>query len=395
MSTIVRGQQVQLSSLQMGKQLGAGGFGRVFEVNNHPGLVYKQYLVSGADAGALEELIRVPATLPTAEADLLLSCSAWPLAAVYNGPALTGFVMPRVPQQFFGVTAAGPKLQELQYLLYPRKPLWGAIVPLDMQGRYTVVVKFIGLVAVLHRHKLVLGDISMNNLLWSAGQDPEIYLIDCDGTKPDGGRSPLPQPDTPDWNDPLCASRDADLDSDAYKLALVIGRVLACSADVRPGMQLHLPDQIPPRFAATAADYFLRAGGARASRPTALQWYQAITTGRVGIPVAPTVPPPPQPTLPLTPITGESKAPRGSIPLTPPTAPPKTPQPPAAPVPRQSMPLSPPTLRPPVPPASGPTPPAPPTPPRARGSMPLKPLPPPPAPTGEEPPTVAHQPPQP
>jgi DNA-binding helix-hairpin-helix protein with protein kinase domain len=284
---LIRGQDVPVGELVLGVVLGGGGQGQVVDVLNHPELVYKRYILSGVDEAALSTLITLPASMPRGDADFLERYSAWPFARVVDAGAVCGFLMPKAPAEFVGNTGAGPKLRQVQYLLYPPKPLWGDIAPLGEIGRIMVILKFTMLVKILHSHDIVLGDISMNNVLWSPGDDPGIFLIDCDGARRQGEPSPLPQPDTPDWNDPLCPSTQADLDSDRYKLALFIGRVLAASADTRPGQRLSLPPSLDERFAATVTDFFHRAGGARGTRPSAQHWLNALSTRRDTITLPP------------------------------------------------------------------------------------------------------------
>lgn len=57
--------------------------------------------------------------------------------------------------------------------------------------------------ALLHTKALIIGDVSMNNVLWAGagGQPATIFLIDCDGIRKLGQRPVLPQADTPDWHD--------------------------------------------------------------------------------------------------------------------------------------------------------------------------------------------------
>jgi DNA-binding helix-hairpin-helix protein with protein kinase domain len=275
--TIDRGQQLSIVDIKVGPLLGTGGQGRVFEVLNHPGLVFKQYYSPEVDAAALADLVRFPLSLPAGQASMLLSRCAWPLASVVDGSGrVAGFVMPRVPDEFVGRTAAGPTLRELQYLLYAPKPMWSAIVPLGPGQRLRLALAVVVLFSVLHQHRVVLGDVSMRNVLWSPGPNPGLYLIDCDSARREGGRSPLPQPETVGWDDPLCPSVSADLDSDRYKLALIVGRVLAGDPDVRPGQELRLPAQLPDRNRAAIVDCFATAGGPRGTRPDTDRWASAL-----------------------------------------------------------------------------------------------------------------------
>jgi DNA-binding helix-hairpin-helix protein with protein kinase domain len=317
MPSIPRGQDVQLTSLQVGNQIGDGGQGTVYLLRNHPDLVYKKYKVNGVNPAALQALVNLPASMSAAEVDILNSFTAWPYARVMSGGAAVGLLMPIAPQRFFGRTQAGPKLRAVQYLLYPPKPMWGEIRPLDIAGRLHLVHKIVALFKVLHDRQVVVGDISMNNMLWSDSADPDIFMIDCDGARVSPNPAPLSQPDTPDWGDPLTPPAAADLDSDAYKLALLIGRVISGTAYAKPGERLVPLPGLVDRYASLIIDLYDRAGGPKGSRPTAGQWYGAVVTGReqiqLGKPVVRQKPAPQEPLVPLT----DPSAPRGTIPLKP------------------------------------------------------------------------------
>jgi hypothetical protein len=313
---LARGRDVPVSALQLGQVLGDGGQGTVYRVTNHPGLVFKKYKLSGVNAAALANLIALPQRLPTDDANLLYAHTAWPFARVTHGASVHGVLMPEVPRRFVGTTVAGPKLQEVQYLLYPPKPMWGDIKPLDVTGRFFLVLRFACLVRMLHRHGVVLGDISMSNVLWSAENNVDVYVIDCDGARIGADPAPLPQTNTPDWEDPLCPPTQADQDSDAYKLALFAGRVMARDAQVRPGEPLNLIGGMGDRRLATLVDMFQRAGCPRHQRPTASEWCTSLVLGRemIPMPARPSAPPSTSPKLPLAPLT-DTTAPRASIPM--------------------------------------------------------------------------------
>lgn len=307
-----------MSALQLGQVLGDGGQGTVYRVTNHPGFVYKKYKLSGVNAAALAELIALPPRLPRSDADLLQAHCAWPYARVTHGCSVHGVLLPEVPPRFMGRTAAGPKLREVQYLLYPPKALWGEIKPLDMAERLILVLRFACLVRTLHQHGVVLGDISMSNVLWSTANNVDVYVIDCDGARIGSNPSPLPQTNTPDWDDPLCPAAQADQDSDAYKLALFAGRVMARDAKIRPGEPLNGIASLPDRRLATLVEIFNRASGPRHQRPKAGEWCTGVARGRemLVMPQRTPAPPPTTPPPSLAPIS-DPRAPRTPIPMRP------------------------------------------------------------------------------
>ena len=298
------------ASLRIGAELGAGGQGTVYQVEGQPGLVFKQYKVAGADPDALKILVDLPGQLPPSERDRLHARTAWPLARVYNRGQLSGFLMQEIPGRFAAANIAGTrKLRELQFLVYPRKPLWGQIVPpggVSARTRIEVAREFTALVGLLHGRALIAGDVSMNNVLWTGtdGAPVTIFLIDCDGIRRLGSRPVLAQAETLDWNDPCQPPSGPNLDTDRYKLALLVGRVLSVSAYARPGEPLALVPGVPARVAERVTAAWQRAAGPFGGRPDAAAWAMALSD-REEI-VLPPPPPVRQPlALPRQPLEGD------------------------------------------------------------------------------------------
>lgn len=333
MATASPQPQVPLSSLQLGEKLGSGGQGDVYHLHNRPGTVFKLYRAKNASAPALMALVDFPGTLNPGARHSLLSQTAWPHTCVTDGPVVAGFLMDEVPGKFFGRVANGHRqLRELQYLLYPPKALWGDITPLDATGRIQVADAFVRLVQLMHEHSIVLGDISMRNLLWcagQAGQPAQIFLVDCDSAGRIGLPPVLPQPQTWDWDDPQMPSAGPDLDTDRYKVALAVGRILAARHDIRPGEEWTPVAGIPAEIAGPVKDCFAEAARMRNGRPEVSRWVQALS-GREMIQLSPLRPlPPPGPQLPQVPLDGSEQ--RGTILLTTPTRRPVNPPDPQLP----------------------------------------------------------------
>lgn len=276
------GTDIEESTLQLGEELGRGGQGVVLRVAGTHGapLVFKRYTMAGADPGALRTLVGLPATLQPAERERLLRTTSWPLACVMKNGQLSGFLMQAIPGRFFGPTSTEVmKERQLQYLLFDRKPLWGHLVDENVaaETRIEVASQFAKLMLVLHMRSLVFGDVSMMNILWAAGDEGSIFLIDCDGIRKLGARPVLPQADTPDWDDPYQSTGGPDLDTDRYKLALVVGRVLCSDPYLRPGQEFSpLPD-VPDAITAKVRPLWEQAGRARSIRPDAWHWMMALS----------------------------------------------------------------------------------------------------------------------
>jgi len=308
---------VRLIALELGPQLGSGGQGKVHRVANIPGQVLKRYYHQNVNADSLRELVEFPASLDEHDRASLLERTAWPDRRVTDGGRVIGFLMQEAPAHFLGRTAAGQKPRELQYLLYQPKALWGDIRPLDAAGRIRLAQDFVSFMRLLHRNLLAIGDISMTNVLWSAGPPVRVFVIDCDGIRRIGHPPVLRQPETPGWEDPQMPRTGPDLDTDSYKVALVIGRMLAASSTVRPGEPLRLVPGIPDVVAGPVGECFAEAGGKYGSRPTVERWARALS-GREMMQVAP--PPPVRragPALPQAPVEQKRPGQRDSIPVRP------------------------------------------------------------------------------
>lgn len=274
------------ATLNIGPELGSGGQGWVYRVHDQPEpRAFKKYKSpSRADPAALQTLIDLPGTLQPSQRDRLLEHAAWPLSRVYKSGQLSGFLMREIPARFSGPNAAGSRiLRELQFLLYDRKPMWGDIISpdgVDSQSRVDVAREFSALMAMLHAKALVVGDVSLLNVLWAgaAGQPSDIFLIDCDGIRRLGRNPVMTQPETPDWNDRRMPPTGPDLDTDRYKLALVVGRTLSRKAYIRPEADsLSLPGDLPDRMRTRVEELWKQAARPHGQRPDANQWQQALS----------------------------------------------------------------------------------------------------------------------
>lgn len=281
MATWPSGEDVEEETLQLGEELGRGGQGEVVRVASlGPALVFKRYTVKNADAAALKNLVELPTILTLSERELLHRQTAWPLARVMRQGQLSGFLMRRIPDTFAAANTTGSvKERQLQYLLYQRRPVWGDIVPdkVSIEARLHIAYESARLIHLLHDKSLIVGDISMSNILWAPGEPPAIFLIDCDGIRVRGTRAVLPQVDTPDWEDPKLPFSGPDRDSDRYKLALLVGRVLSQNPYIAPSEELVLLDGVPAKVAAEVRTLWLQAARPHGTRPDAWRWMVSLS----------------------------------------------------------------------------------------------------------------------
>jgi DNA-binding helix-hairpin-helix protein with protein kinase domain len=218
---------VLLADLAAATKIANGGQGTVFRLGHPPSTLLKLY---HPDVAVLaDELAR----LIDCGRDLACAPVAWPSGRVFDGGQCVGLLMPEAPARFATSLAGRRRLLELQFLLYPRRAMWADLVlPTDAERR-GLATAYVELFRQLHSHDVVVGDVSMRNLLWTIAGGPSVFAIDCDGFRL-AGRPPAVRPaDTVGWVDPAQPAQ-ATVDSDRYKLALVALRVLLGDHAVTP-----------------------------------------------------------------------------------------------------------------------------------------------------------------
>ncbi len=232
-----------------------GGQGRVYAPARvptlkgvHPGRIGSRPVVKlyhgppppGA-GGALEAMVQWSRRLAPSQRELLYRVSAWPLATITCAGALAGIAMQDVRGRFevpfhmpSGRTAE--VLLQLEHLLEPDAylALRGQPVTVDTRMRARVAERISAAFAYLHRHAIVVSDVSPSNLLISfADAEPEVCLIDCDSMVFRGRRA-LTSVETGDWQmPPGFAEPPYTRAADAYKLGLLVLRLFARSHDAR------------------------------------------------------------------------------------------------------------------------------------------------------------------
>lgn len=296
---------VDHSSLQLGEVLGEGGQGVVRALVGRSDTVFKEYLHPSSPQfvpAALRAMIAGRGQL-AADAGQVDEWAAWPVSVVVRNGAPIGFLMRRVPAAFLLEIRSTHRLADLSYLAGPPKPFWGSLRLPGAGERVALMLALARGVRVLHEHGVILGDISFGNVLWSLEPRPRVFFIDCDGMRAFGQPSVMPPADTLDWNDPTAAPGSApDVDRDAYKLALMIQRVLLQRLDARPGeAQLGFDVDEPVRGAVNGL-LAQTASAAAGHRPSVAAWVTALGgrgTRDVAMPVprAPMDQPDPKPDL--------------------------------------------------------------------------------------------------
>jgi hypothetical protein len=267
---------IDAAALRRGPVLGRGGQGEVIEVDL-PGwptaepLVAKWYLPSVApDPAALTRLVSWRRSLDEPERTALDTVVCWPRAVLLRDGRAAGVLLARVPTEFT-FTLSRPSggrvevLRELQHLIAtPALLARRGIADADPATRVRVLAALASAVAFLHEQGVVLGDLSVKNVLWSPARG--VYLLDCDALRLTGTSPAVPQPNSPGWDDPVFPGTQ-NQQSDRYKLALAVLRVAARDFHTRdPELGTHLLER--------AVLPALRAGlnHEPAARPTASAW---------------------------------------------------------------------------------------------------------------------------
>ena len=234
---------------------------------------------SSATVQNLVEMVAWGSSLELDQRRRLHRMSAWPLAVITNDQTPVGIAMRDVSDRFEVpfVMPSGRRdqvLMSLEHLLGSDSYLEarGLGVRLDTAMRVQIAERISGALAFLHRHAIVVSDIAPNNLLVAVGAGgPEVCLIDCDSMV-FHGRQALPAVETADWQMPAeffepSRTRAAD----AYKLGLIVLRLLARSHDARASSShlRHVPAELRGLLSRAL-------GPEPANRPPAGEWQRAL-----------------------------------------------------------------------------------------------------------------------
>jgi serine/threonine protein kinase len=223
------------ATLRFGRTLGRGGQGEVVEVTGSGSgedLVAKWYLPSvSLDAASLTRLVAWRRSADERTGAAVDEVTCWPRAVLLRHGRAAGVLLPRVPSVFslaVGLPSGNQSqvLRELQYLIArPELLSRRGIADVDLATRLRLLGRLVAAVSLLHAHGVVIGDLSVKNVLWSA-DGGRVYLLDCDALRLSGTSPAVEQPNSPGWDDPAFPGTQ-NQQSDRYKLALAVLRVIA------------------------------------------------------------------------------------------------------------------------------------------------------------------------
>lgn len=270
--------------------LAKGAFGAVFRAEefllagDEVPLAYKEFTADQAEqVHTLESAVVFRAELnPENRAELDLY-TAWPRALVEdpNG-SVVGLLMPLIPREFF-CRMEDPDTGELRDK--PLEMAWLATstaqreaVQIDLRNadrfeRLALLAQLAYILAWLHEHGWVFGDLGLRNVVFAL-DPPKVMLLDCDGAAAltDFHRR---QTTTPFWDPPELTPRGQqrlqDTVTDVYKLGLTI---LRCLLPGKGAMAATSPAPLAAVLDDEGVDLVSRALSAeRSSRPTARELY--------------------------------------------------------------------------------------------------------------------------
>jgi hypothetical protein len=269
------------------EELGKGGEGQVFAIRRIQDKVYKEFLSAASTIPgrpALEHLIELRSKWSPEETQWLSMRTVWPEVVVLDGSRMRGFLMPKIAPQYFrrhGIRS-NPKTVPCEWNLlsmrtrYRGNPNISTTVPeISNYDALVLVHDLAKTVAMLHRHDVIIGDMSGRNLLWTDTPKPHVLVIDCDSFRVSGSSGVASPKQSPDWDDPHLNGAATSQESDVYKLGLAAYRAVWAATTDRPDAlkrdQMRRLDGIP----AELSDLITRSVGP-SDRPSADEWVRTL-----------------------------------------------------------------------------------------------------------------------
>jgi DNA-binding helix-hairpin-helix protein with protein kinase domain len=154
----------------LGKEIGRGGEGAVYEIGNRPDAVAKLYLKPPSPSHQAKLLAMTSMATPN-----LLRLAAWPTGTLHNqSGSVVGFAMPKVTGHNPIFKLYGPKLRLHEF----PKADWRFLIHAAANSARAF--------STVHTAGLVIGDVNHGNLV--VAQDATVRLIDCDSFQVTAGK---------------------------------------------------------------------------------------------------------------------------------------------------------------------------------------------------------------
>jgi len=191
---------------------------------------------------------------------------------------MRGFLMRKIAPEYF--RKQGVRLNPRNVLCewnllamrdrYLRNPNIVSTVPnIEPFDALRLVIDLAKTIALLHKYRVILGDMSGRNLLWTDSPTWRVLIIDCDSLRIDGSAGVASPKQSPDWDDPHLNGAATTQSSDIYKLGLAAFRGVWAATTDRPdhSVPLRVPSGIPEDLAS-----LVLASTAPSGRPVAEEW---------------------------------------------------------------------------------------------------------------------------
>jgi hypothetical protein len=292
---------VERSTLKMGKKIGDGGEGEVYLVTNKPSDVFKVFkdaVRSELNESGLASTIGLLELMSPADRAFIASRAAWPHTLVKDKGSFGGFLMPLLPSDYFclhggkGSPIEGmndwnkltfrkawmnnPNLESNSPALwYPSGRDTDSLNASEKKKRISLLklLKDLSQVfEILHKHNIVVGDVSGRNILWSRQNGDSVMLIDCDGCRINKTVGVTKAKQSPEWFDPHL-NGPTNIESDLYKLAIAIYRGYFSDSLGKPE---HNSVSLVSNADREIQRLSLRGVG-QSARPTASEWVNALS----------------------------------------------------------------------------------------------------------------------
>ena len=152
---------------ELGKKIGAGGEGTVYQISNPKGYVAKVFHAGTKDANYMQRKIETMISMPVKSIIDDVLRIAWPEDILLDGTNFVGYVMPEVtaPYEIFYVYKDNAKREQI---------LPGYTWKNSVQFAYNLS----WIVWYLHMNGVIIGDLNEGNIC--IGSKGQIVLIDCD-----------------------------------------------------------------------------------------------------------------------------------------------------------------------------------------------------------------------